>query len=197
MAQWTADARYTRVVGDHAESLLHLAYLVTGNRGDAEDAVQNAIIAVAPRWHGLRDATALAYLRRAVTNAAIDTVRRRREHPTDAVPERAVDDAGLLRYEDDERFFAHLRALPEGQRAVLVLRYHADLGDREIARTLGITPVTVRTQAHRALASLRATWPTGAAAEPPTPAAAERSTPVASESTRPGTAADASDGTDR
>jgi RNA polymerase sigma factor (sigma-70 family) len=54
--------------------------------------------------------------------------------------------------------------LPPRQRAVLVLRYHDDRSDDEIADILGVTRVTVRTQAHRALAKLRAAW--APAAEP-------------------------------
>jgi RNA polymerase sigma factor (sigma-70 family) len=52
-----------------------------------------------------------------------------------------------------------VRDLPPKQRAVLVLRYLFDLGDAEIAETLGIGLSTVRTQAMRALAALRAAHP--------------------------------------
>ena len=49
-----------------------------------------------------------------------------------------------------------LRALPARQRAVLVLRYLCDLADAEIAATLEISAGTVRSQAFRGLATLRA-----------------------------------------
>jgi RNA polymerase sigma factor (sigma-70 family) len=51
-----------------------------------------------------------------------------------------------------------LTVLAPKQRAVLVLRYYADLSDDDIARQLGISAVTVRTQASRALATLRSRW---------------------------------------
>lgn len=48
-----------------------------------------------------------------------------------------------------------MRALPARQRAVVVLRYYEDLPEAEIARLLGCSPGTVKSQAHRALATLR------------------------------------------
>jgi RNA polymerase sigma factor (sigma-70 family) len=49
-----------------------------------------------------------------------------------------------------------VRTLPPKQQAVIVLRYLCDLGDDEIAQTLGTTATTVRSQAKRALDKLRA-----------------------------------------
>lgn len=50
---------------------------------------------------------------------------------------------------------AALQRLPHRQRAVVVLRYLEDLSDDAIARLLRCSPVTVRTQAGRALVKLR------------------------------------------
>ena len=155
MASWAADARYTELVRAHGRSLLHLAILLTGNRHDAEDIVQDALIAVAKSWSMTRPRSGAAYLRRAVANRAIDVGRARREVPTDDIPDAPYVDAGLLKYENNQRFFALLSTLPERQRATLVLRYHADLDDREIARMLGVSVTTVRSQAQHGLAKLR------------------------------------------
>jgi RNA polymerase sigma factor (sigma-70 family) len=54
---------------------------------------------------------------------------------------------------DDEVLDA-LRALPDRQREVLVLRYYLDLSEVDIAATLGISPGSVKTHAHRGLATL-------------------------------------------
>jgi RNA polymerase sigma factor (sigma-70 family) len=67
-----------------------------------------------------------------------------------------VDELGFLRLEQDREFFALVQALPPQQRAVIVLRYYAGQDDRTIAATLGCSPSTVRSQATRALAKLRA-----------------------------------------
>jgi len=54
-----------------------------------------------------------------------------------------------------------LGALSERQRAVVVLRYYADLTEAEIADTLGIAPGTVKSHAHAALAALGGTLAAG------------------------------------
>jgi len=56
---------------------------------------------------------------------------------------------------EHEAMWAGIGELPPRQRAVIVLRYYEDLPDREIARLLGCTQATVRSQAKRGLAKLR------------------------------------------
>jgi RNA polymerase sigma factor (sigma-70 family) len=57
---------------------------------------------------------------------------------------------------DDRRLLVDtLRALPAGQRDTLLLRYVADLPEAEVARLLGCSVGTVKSQAHRALRRLR------------------------------------------
>lgn len=51
---------------------------------------------------------------------------------------------------------AALSRLPARQRAVLVLRYHQDMSEHQIAQLLGVSPGTVKSQAAKALARLRA-----------------------------------------
>ena len=51
--------------------------------------------------------------------------------------------------------WAAVRRLPTRQRAVLVLRYHEDLPEAEVARLLGLPLGTVKSLAHRGLARLR------------------------------------------
>ncbi|MDH2445112.1 SigE family RNA polymerase sigma factor [Amnibacterium sp. CER49] len=141
--------------------MVRLATLLTGNRHDAEDIVQEAFIALARGWSDVRPETAGAYARTAVTRKAMDHLRRRHDLPVGDVPDRPVDDEGLLRYERDRAFFGRLAKLPVRQRAVLVLRYHSGLDDREIGQVLRCTASTVRSQAARALASLRTTMTEG------------------------------------
>jgi RNA polymerase sigma factor (sigma-70 family) len=79
----------------------------------------------------------------------------RGELPTRQLPEVAAPDS----YADVDRrhaLRAALAQLPPRQRAVVVLRYHQDLSEAQVAELLGISAGTVKSQAARALASLRA-----------------------------------------
>ena len=155
MPGWAADARYTALVASRGAELLKVALLVAGNRHDAEDAVQEAIIAVSRAWPRVTERGAYAYLRTAVVRRAIDG---RRPATTDIdLVDGVIEDDGFLRLERDRQFLDLLVTLPAQQRAVLVLRYYADLDDSAIARTLGCGIPNVRSQASRALARLRTT----------------------------------------
>ena len=71
-----------------------------------------------------------------------------------ALPETVSPDAGL---EVDERdaLWRLVLSLPVRQRAVLVLRFYEDLSEAETARTLGLSPGTVKSHTSRALSALR------------------------------------------
>lgn len=151
---WPGDSEYERLLREHGPALARFAFLLTGNRFDAEDIVQDAIISVASRWRGLAKTAPFGYLRQAVARKAIDLARRRR--PSGELdPDIAIEDAGYLRLEQDIEFVRMLRTLPERQRAVLVLRYQQSLDDATIGRILGCTSSTVRSQAARAFVKLR------------------------------------------
>jgi len=98
-----------------------------------------------------------AYLRRAVLNGYLSWWHRGRprERVTDRPPDRPVVD-GASAVDERDAMWSALATLPPRQRAVLVLRYYEDLSEAEIARVLDVTPGTVKSQAAKALASLRA-----------------------------------------
>jgi RNA polymerase sigma-70 factor (sigma-E family) len=140
-------------------ALLRFAYLITGDPGRAEEAVQDTLASVCPRWgriaHG---GDPEAYVRRSVVNAAATSWRRfrRRETPVAEVPPTPegtdeLADAVAAR----EAAWALCSTLPTRQRAAVVLRYYEGLSDAEIGAILGCSPGTVRSQIHRALAALR------------------------------------------
>ena len=66
----------------------------------------------------------------------------------------ASAEAAVLSGEQRREVMTALRALPDRQREVLVLRFYLDLPDADIARDMGISPSTVRSTAYRALAAL-------------------------------------------
>ena len=143
-------------VRDNWSTLMSIGVAVSGSKVEAEDLVQTALIGAYRKWSRIRPDQAVAYVRRSILNAQISRWRRHRgiELTVADPPERHQPDgsAGV-----DERLtlLPLVRTLPPRQRAVLVLRYLCDLPDDEIAETLGISTVTVRTQARRALATLR------------------------------------------
>lgn len=149
---WTTDARYTRLVQQHGNGLLRLAILLTGNHHDGEDVVQDVLIRVSAKWS---PAFSLSYLKKAVANASMDVHRRRRDVLVAVPPDSAARDSGMFRLEEDERFFTIIQSLPAQQRATVVLKYHADLGDQTIAKMLNVSIETVRSNNKRALAKLR------------------------------------------
>jgi RNA polymerase sigma-70 factor (sigma-E family) len=132
---------------EHYRSLVRLAALL-GDRSMAEEVVQDAFVRVYGAGDRVRDP--LAYLRRAVVNGARSTLRRKQ------VRERApLAIARDVPPPDDRTDVINaLRALPARQRECLVLRYYADLSEREIADALGVSPGSVKTHTHRGLAAL-------------------------------------------
>jgi RNA polymerase sigma-70 factor (sigma-E family) len=146
-------------VRQHWSALMSIGMAVSGSRAEAEDLVQTALAGAYPRWRRIRREQALGYLRRSILNANISRWRRNRGSEVMLIEAAEThSDARSATDDVDEResVLPLLRALPNGQRAVLVLRYLCDLPDAEIAATLRISTATVRSQASRGLATLRA-----------------------------------------
>lgn len=149
------DDEFAAFVLSAQRRLRRVAYLVCGDWHRAEDIVQTALAQVYARWDRIRrEDGPEGYAHRAVVNAAIDERRRpwRRERATDVLPDRAapVDD-GVT-----PAVLEALATLPKRQRAVVVLRYVEDIDVEQTAALLGISTGTVKSQASKGLASLRA-----------------------------------------
>jgi RNA polymerase sigma-70 factor (sigma-E family) len=148
-------------------ALVRLAFGLTGDRWLAEDLAQTALASAYASWWRVRRADDPdAYVRRILINASKSRFRRHRvnELPPgrpEEVPDAAADPAATIG--ERSALLAALSALPPRQRAVVVLRYWEDLSDAQAAALLGCSASTVRSQAARALAKLRAS---GALADP-------------------------------
>ena len=142
---------------EHYRSLVRLASLLVDDVGRCEEIVQDAFVKVWRRPPVLTGDDRLpAYLRSAVLNGARSHLRRRgveRRHLRAVGLAAAAPEHGPLTG-DDDRVLAALRSLPDRQREVLALRYYLDLSEAEIAATLGISAGSVKTHAHRGLATL-------------------------------------------
>jgi RNA polymerase sigma-70 factor, ECF subfamily len=155
----------------HHDRLWALCRRLTGNHADAEDALQDALIAIARgigRYDGRAAFTTWSY--RVATNACLDELRRRRRRPIhDASgtlgagpspdgPGGAVSaplaPAAVEAVADRLDIDAALALLPQDFRAALVLRDLCDLDYAEIARVLGIPAGTVRSRIARGRSQL-------------------------------------------
>lgn len=132
---------------------LRLAVLLTGDRWQAEELLQDSLVKMYERWRKLSKHDDLhAYLRRALANNNTSMWRRRRrENLVADVPDRASP-AGADSGVEAKRA---LMALPPRQRAVVVLRLYEDLSERQVAQVLGCSVGTVKSQYARALDKLR------------------------------------------
>jgi len=153
-------ATWADVALRHAPALFRLAVMLTGSRADAEDLLQSCLERAGR--HGDRIASMAApaaYLRRVLVNEHLSRgrrlMRRVREVSAESAPEPSTP-ASIDAIDHRDEAWRWLATLPRQQRAVLVLRFYEDLPDDEIAGILGCSRVTVRSNASRGLASLRA-----------------------------------------
>jgi RNA polymerase sigma-70 factor (sigma-E family) len=159
-------AEFERFVSESSAALLRTAYLVAWDLTEAEDLVQECLLAVARRWPRVRAMDhPHAYARRVLINLALDGAgkRSRRRRELDAPDESALaqvpDDASaraLAGIDVRSELIDALGTLPPRQRAVLVLRYFEDLSEAQVAAALGCSIGTVKSSASRGLARLQA-----------------------------------------
>jgi len=158
---WTGDrdADFTAFATRAQTELGRTAWLLTGDVHAAAELVQTALVRTYTAWPRARAGDPMAYARRVMANARIDTWRRRRREvlvAPEAVPHTAGADAGAAVEHRDELVRALAQLSPQ-QRRVVVLRYLVGLSERETADDLGVSAGTVKTQASRGLHRLRAT----------------------------------------
>jgi RNA polymerase sigma-70 factor (ECF subfamily) len=175
-AQAGDNAALDSLLRRHYDRIWALCRRLAGNHADAQDATQEALIAVA---RGLRSfdgrAAFTTWSYRVATNACLDELRRRARRPvlrTDDHDDIGAIDPGPLPDHVIERLdidgaLAHLH---EDFRAAVVLRDLCDLEYADIADLLGVPPGTVRSRIARGRAQLaRQLGNPDTAAERPTP----------------------------
>ena len=147
------------VAGRYA-ALVRSAYLLVGNRADAEDLVQTALAKVVAVWTRIEDDPE-RYVRTVLVRESITRGRRRRwrevstAEPPEATAAPALD--GIVA--DRATLRRALGQLSPRQRAVVVLRFYEDLSVAETSDVLRCSEGTVKSQSHDALANLRAVLP--------------------------------------
>ena len=141
------DEEFAAYMHARQPSLLRTAYLLTGDRHTAEDLVQTALAKLYLSWDKVQKRDSIdGYVRRILVNEHNSLWRRgwkRREYATDDLP---VEGHATDEYDEGQRAAVW---------AVVVLRYYEQLSEAETADILGISVGTVKSQASRALATLR------------------------------------------
>jgi RNA polymerase sigma-70 factor (sigma-E family) len=151
------DGGFREYVATRSRALLRTAYLLTGNKADAEDLVQAALAKTYLAWDRIEDRGAVdGYVRRAIVNTHISWWRRRRveEYPTDEIPDQAVADHSIAS-DLQESMRRAIDRLPDRMRTAVVLRYYEDMTEAEVAEILGVSLGTVKSTVSRAVAKLR------------------------------------------
>ncbi|MCA2227804.1 SigE family RNA polymerase sigma factor [Nonomuraea aurantiaca] len=147
---------FTEFVASRSDSLIRLAYVLTNDQHAAEDLLQTALAKTATRWRRIRD-NPEAYVRRVMYHEQVGrwrSPRWGRERVLEAPPDHGVADR-TSEVETRITLAKALRVLPARKRAVLVLRYYEDLPESEVAKIMGCSVGTVRSQTHQAVARLR------------------------------------------
>jgi len=151
------DEEFREFVAGSQRRLLYAADLLTGDRGRAEDLVQQALLKTYLAWGRVRSGTAEAYARAVIVNGHTDWWRRRfwRERSVEHPPDRPVPGDVADALARREAVLRALSRLTRRERAVVVLRYYLDLTEAQTACELSCPVGTVKSAAARALAKLR------------------------------------------
>jgi RNA polymerase sigma factor (sigma-70 family) len=148
---------FATLAEQHRARLWSICLRVTGNRADAEDALQDALTAAWLHLGSFRsEARFGTWAYRIAANAALAVVRRRKDIPTDIVEELNTDGGSdFTRHViDADRVNAALATLGVQFREALVLREYGDLSYEQIAAHQGVGVQTVKSRLNRARAAL-------------------------------------------
>ncbi len=152
---------FEELYGRYVRAVLGLALRRLGDRGRAEDATQDAFVAI---WRSARTydparGSGAPWLYAVARNAITDGLRRLPEPAADP-PDEAATDADPLTHAEREwvswRVHRALEELPAHERPVIELAYWRGLSQSEIAELLAIPLGTVKTRTRSALARLAA-----------------------------------------
>ncbi len=147
---------FEEFVAGRGQALQRFGYALTGDWALAEDLLQTALARAYPRWSRIQRDDPEAYVRKIMLNTWSSWWRRRwrGEVPSGQLPDAAGPD-NYSSVDSRQALRAALAKLPPRQRAVVVLRYHQDLSEAQVAALLGVTVGTIKSQAAKALATLR------------------------------------------
>jgi RNA polymerase sigma-70 factor (ECF subfamily) len=152
---------FCMLIEQHSKMLFGTAYLMTRDRGLAEDAVQEALVKIWKHLPSLRLHGSLkAWFLRIVVNEVKQQFRKRQipTVPLEQVSELTADpgeaETELVRHEEHQHLKQALGMLPLEQREAVILRYFSDLTVPEVAAVMGQREGTIKSRLSRALNQL-------------------------------------------
>jgi RNA polymerase sigma factor (sigma-70 family) len=138
----------------HHAALFRALWLVTRNRHEAEEVMQDAFLALWPRWESVATGPdPVGYLYTTAMNVWRSRLRRAAVAVRKAVHQIPPDDE-MVAVEQRDAIVRALGPLPPRQRAALVLMDVFDLSSERAGEMLRIRPATVRVLAARGRARL-------------------------------------------
>ena len=145
MSSAKQDEEFAEYVAVSRPALWRTAYLLCGNVAQADDLVQSALLKLYVAWPRLVRGDRLdGYARRIIANSHIDELRRPWRRETE--PLEGHEPVTEMTNDDHSALIRALKALPAGQRRVVVLRHYWGLSVAETATDLGISEGSVKSQ---------------------------------------------------
>lgn len=146
---------------EHKDRVFRTAYRITGNAGDAEDALQTVFLRLLRQENTPEVGNLAAYLHRSAVNASLDLLRRRRDARTSSLD----DDENPIELVSANRAGPSVEIRDWLRRALsrlnprwaemFVLRFIEDYSNREIAGMMKTSPAVVAVLLHRTRAQLK------------------------------------------
>lgn len=156
------DAAFEALVRAHVDRLFSIALRILGDRSDAEEAAQDALVRAYRALEGyeagrIRELRLRAWLTTIVVNVCRNRTRVKRVRTTELGFEPGAEPAvdPVARRDAREAWAALLLTLPASQRVAIVLRHVDGLSYQEMSAALGKPEGTLKAQVHRGLATLR------------------------------------------
>lgn len=161
------EAAFEELIRQYEKKVYTLCFRMCGNSEDAEEAAQDAFLAL---WRGIdrfrQESTLSTWIYRLATNACIDTLRRRKKQSgsvslddeelfVDAVDTSPQPQETVEHREAQKLLQEGLSGLPEEYRKVLILREIEGLSYTEIAESASIELGTVKSRISRGRSLLR------------------------------------------
>jgi RNA polymerase sigma-70 factor (ECF subfamily) len=162
---------FQSLVEQHSRDVFRLAYRITGNEMDAEDAVQETFLKTYQKLSSFDGRASFStWLYRVTANSSIDVLRRRRRdesrsssldddtvYAPDPVSHSPAPDRLLFGSEVKERLRGALDELSDLERTAFVMRHFEDFSLEEIGRCLGLRTSATKQAVFRAVKKVRRT----------------------------------------